>query len=241
MAWQPTDASIPSATLKSAEIDSREGRYEDALAKFLWFHEASRAEIGMGGVRLSFALSSWMGLATRYRPALVEFIQLRDALESRCRANGGDFDSFHDVAALNRCLDDDRRTINLFLEIAKAAPDSAATLYHVVEECLVVEGMYRECAPFLEWKHRLNAKISGYQRSLEFEEATHLPTSPLRGFARDQFQKDMTRLIALLAVNDRGAEAKIVRDRCLLVLDDAPLRAALDDAVLGYFPKPYRF
>ncbi|MFO7901017.1 MAG: hypothetical protein ACQESR_22360 [Planctomycetota bacterium] len=164
MGWKPEPGSKPSVVLDSAVDDSHADRYDDALQNFLWFHQASRSETGMGGVRLSFALGYWMDLAEHYPPALGAFIKLRDDLEQRCRDNHGDFESFHDVSAFNGYLGNDRRTIDLFMEIASEYPENAKRLYHVAERFLVADGMYQQCAPFLNWEQRIDTSISAASR-----------------------------------------------------------------------------
>lgn len=39
MKWAPPDVPNPSEILQSAIVDTRGRSYEQALAKFLWFHE----------------------------------------------------------------------------------------------------------------------------------------------------------------------------------------------------------
>lgn len=111
MTWTAQPGEKPSNVLRSAVDDTQAERYEDALQKFLWFHEASRSERGMGGVRLSFVLGYWLDLATKFPPALDAFADVRNELEQRCRDNHGDFETFHDASAFNRYLGDNRRTV----------------------------------------------------------------------------------------------------------------------------------
>ena len=191
----------------------------------------------MGGVRLSFALGEWMDLAERYPPALDAFIKLRDDLEQRCRDNHGDFESFHDVSAFNRYLGEGRRTIDLFMEIAAEYPDNAKRIYHVAEELLVADGMYQQCAPFLEWEQRIDTSISLYKVDLKHEESwNHMDTAPPR-FARKHFVTESATLIALLSLNGRQHEAERVRDRCLAVLDDAAFRETVETRIDWTLPR----
>ncbi len=236
MVWKPQPDAKPSSVLQSAVDDTREHRFEDALQKFLWFHEASRSERGMGGVRLSFALGYWMDLASQYPPALNAFTNLREQLEQRCRDNHGDFESFHDASSLNGYLDDNRRTIDLFMEIASDYPENAKHLYHVAERILVADGMYQQCAPFLDWEKSIDTSISAYEIGLKHEESwKDSRTSPPR-FARRHFEAESATLVALLSLNGRDGEAERVRDRCLTVLDDSAFRDTLDLALTGHFP-----
>ena len=117
--WTPPDDLNPSEILHSAVADTRSGIHEVALAKFLWFHHnALRYEQAFGGVRLSYALSSWLDLAKSYPPAREAFINTRDDTEAAFRADMSDFDLFHDATSLNRELGEASRTADLFGEVA---------------------------------------------------------------------------------------------------------------------------
>lgn len=236
MAWKPEPGEKPSDVLERAVDDSQAERYDEALQKFLWFHEASRSETEMGGVRLSFALGYWIDLAEHYPPALEAFIRLRDELEQRCRDNHGDFESFHDVSAFNRYLGDGRRTIDLFREIAADDPDNARGIYHIAEKLLVANGMYQQCAPFLEWEQRVNTSISAYRIGLKHEESWESSDVSPPKFARRNFETSSATIVALLSLNGRRDEAEQVRDRVLDVLDDPAMRSTLELAVTGHFP-----
>jgi hypothetical protein len=236
MGWKPEPGAKPSEVLDSAVNDLHADRYDESLQKFLWFHEASRSETGMGRVRLSFALGYWMDLAEQYPPALKAFIKLRDQLEQKCRDNHGDFESFHDVSAFNRYLSDNRRTIDLFMDIAAEYPDNAKLIYHVAERLLVAEGMYQQCAPFLDWEQRIDTFISAYTIGLKHEESwEEWDVSPPK-FARQNFETSSATIVALLSLNGRRDEAEQVRDRVLEVLDDAAIRGTLELAMSGQFP-----
>jgi hypothetical protein len=69
--WKPVANPVPDKILNEAQEDAAAGRYEDALAKHVWFHEnALTYAPAMYGVRLSFALSYWAALGAMYPPAL---------------------------------------------------------------------------------------------------------------------------------------------------------------------------
>ena len=68
--WTPPSNPNPDKILREAQDDARAGRYPDALAKHVWFHEnALTYAPAMYGVRLSFALSYWVNLGNLYPPA----------------------------------------------------------------------------------------------------------------------------------------------------------------------------
>jgi hypothetical protein len=118
--WQPPDNPDPDKILSEAVADGSNGRPGIALQKFLWFHaHATRYNRGLYGVRLSFALSYWLDLASRFEPAFRAFIRTRDETESKFLENSTNFELFHDIAALNRRLDEGKkRTANIFQWVA---------------------------------------------------------------------------------------------------------------------------
>jgi hypothetical protein len=128
MTLKPQPNQSCSEVLHAADDDRRHRRYVESLEKFEWFFEHSRNERGMGGVRLSFALSYWLELASEYPPAMSAFISLRDRTEVHCHASSGDFMAFHELSALNRRLNADARTIEVFLNIAKKDRNAAARI-----------------------------------------------------------------------------------------------------------------
>src|SRR5687768_17293473 len=92
---QPLIAQVGNADLQEIRRLTSEGKYEEALNKHLWFHEESKSSIGMGGVRLSFALSHWMELGEAYPPALAALKAIRDANEAKLLEGAGGFREFH--------------------------------------------------------------------------------------------------------------------------------------------------
>ncbi len=91
------------------------GRYADALAKQVWFHEnALKYSPAMYGVRLSFALSYWLNSPTSTRRALTKLRAVRDDAATRVRSGVGPRDAFIDFAAINRELKEEGQTGTCF-------------------------------------------------------------------------------------------------------------------------------
>jgi hypothetical protein len=77
--WAPPANPDPHKILDEAQDDARAGRYADALAKHVWFHEnALKYEPSLAGVRLSFALGYWVAFGNSYPPALQKLKSIRD-------------------------------------------------------------------------------------------------------------------------------------------------------------------
>jgi hypothetical protein len=226
-----------SAILHGAVFDAHAGRYEEALAKHLWFHRSAiRFEPAFGSVRLSFAVAYWWNLASFYPPAREAFIQTRDETEQRFRKTPSDFALFQDVAAMNDRMGDGIRTAMLFETIADIEPDHAPRLYRVAEPYLIAAGRYHACAPFLETKRRMEQSTRFYDILRQHEESRpkgkhHIPKS-----ARSHYVCDVATLVALLALNDRADEARSAYVDALKILDDDDFRMIMDAALSGHLP-----
>jgi hypothetical protein len=78
--WQPEGEADPNQILNQARADALAGRYEEALAKYLWFHHhALEIRPSLAGVRLSYALQEWRRLGEFYPPAWEALETVRDA------------------------------------------------------------------------------------------------------------------------------------------------------------------
>lgn len=238
MPWTPPDAPDPDAILDSANTDTRDGSYADALAKFLWFHHnALRYEPALRGVRLSFALSYWLRLADAYPPARTAFLRTRDEAEAAVAADPTDFDRFRDLAAMNRSLGDHRRTADVFGRVARENRAAAESHYRVAERSLVATGRYEECGPFLDPPRRLGRARQDYEEMTAFEDGMPPGEHQPPKLARTFYVRDVATLVGLLVLNGRAEEAGRVRDESLSVVDDEAFRSVLYAALTGHLPE----
>ena len=210
-----------------ALIESR--RFEEALEKHLWFHEASRESPGMGGVRLSYALYSWLHLAEEYSPAMDSLLQLRDGYEKALLKGGGTFKEFHDLSAINQCLDEQDATYSIFMHIHERYPEQANSYYHVVEDIVVDKKMYDICAAYItdpmkkykhiEKLHKLNKKFSKKHSDSNDEE--------FERYTEDTYIKGVCQLIEVMAALGEDDIAKNIQAAALTYLDNAKISRAI--------------
>ena len=213
------------------EIDTliESGEFDKALEKHLWFHEASRKSPGMGGVRLSFALESWVDLAKQYSPAMDSLIQLRDGYKDALLKGNGTFDNFHDLFAINQYLENDDDTYSVFMNLHENHPEQAKSYYHVAEDIVVDKKRYDICAAYIadpmkkykhiEKLHKLNREFSRKQsgpRDEEFEQYTE-----------ESYTRGVCQLIEVLSALGKTDVAKEVQMTALKYADNETIRGAI--------------
>jgi hypothetical protein len=222
----------PQSVLEEARDLADQGRYEEALQKYLWFHEnALQYDPALSGVRLSFALGYWAELGEVYPKARAALAAVRDRDEQALRAGARSFDRFHDVTAINEHLKERPKTVELFKALRAADPEFAADCYPVAEPDLAAQGEYRLCAAYIPDPL---ARLSRIEERREMELQFAAEDGPeFREFADRAFAEETCRVIAILVGAGRKPEAETVRDRALAVRDDRPFREALDRALGG--------
>ena len=121
----------------------RQRHYQEALDRFLWFDEhALEHDPGMSGVRLSFALSYWKDLGDVYPPAKQAMVDMRDRKTRQFGEGRGNAALFSDVAALNRTLNENAKTVRLFREIGKTNAALAAQCWWFARDAVFLEKQY---------------------------------------------------------------------------------------------------
>ena len=245
-AWTPPADPDPQKILQEADADVQAKRYEDALAKYVWFNEhALEYQPSLTGVRLSFALMSWLKLGEVYPPALVKLREVRDAAKDRVTPQEGRriaFEDFQEFVSINKYLGDEKQTVEAFRAIDAADPDEAPRLFALAEPALIRAKDYELCGKYIDADESLERILDSYKM------ADKLASNPKIGerykkYANKKFLNDATTLVALLVVNDRTAEAEEVMHELKKVDGDskfhAKLTAELETAIQGVVPKPW--
>jgi hypothetical protein len=128
----------PGARLTNGQKAACEGRFEDALREYVWFHDHAIAHNrSYYGVRLSFALGYWMELATSYPAAKTKLEEIRDQKAFVLGSGNGDFELFHDVVSINKCLGAEQKTYDLFLKVIRQSPELALSCADIALEAII--------------------------------------------------------------------------------------------------------
>ncbi len=117
----------PGDILRRGRAHASEGRHEEALSDYLWFHKhALEHERAYYGVRLSFALAYWKELSDVYPPAAAAMMTVRDETAAALlHAEGNTRTLFDEVAAIDRELGRSHDTYELFLSLMMKDTDRA--------------------------------------------------------------------------------------------------------------------
>jgi hypothetical protein len=140
----------PGTILSRGRAAALEGRHEQALRDFLWFHkQALKYDGAYYGVRLSFALGYWMELGKVYAPALKALKSVKKQGEATLALGKGDRALFHEVMSINRELGRTKDTYKLFLALTKKHPDRAKGYADLAIEPMVEVGDFKLASAYL--------------------------------------------------------------------------------------------
>jgi hypothetical protein len=141
----------PGDILQRGRTNASEGRHEQALADYLWFHKnALKHKRAYYGVRLSFALGYWKELSDVYPPAAAAMKAVRDETAAALLKAGGNTRTlFHDVVAIDHELGRSPETYRLFLSLMKKNPDQAKKCADLALPSIIEAGDYQLAKKFL--------------------------------------------------------------------------------------------
>jgi len=212
---------------------ARQGRYEEALQRQLWYHNhALQYQPSLSGLRLTFALSQWTELARRYPKAKEALLEIRDRGANEFAQGGGYFELFMEVAAINRELGEQEATLALLKSIQARDPKLARQCYFVAEELLIEKGEYALCASFIkDFQERFERNRSTRERTLaNLDRFPETNRAPLQESADRSFISSSRILIEILIGIGRKIEAESIRDQAISVLNVPEFLTAVEDA-----------
>lgn len=236
--WKPTDPINASKILNEARQDRTERRYGQALQKHIWFHQnALKYNIGMGGVRLSYALSDWLELAKVYPPALDAM--KAEAIDAEQRVLAGDIsriDLFHDVVSINQTLNQDEKSVELFKQIAATEPQDAKIMLIFVTPQLIAAKEYELMRRFTDPRESIRMTFLSYDSLNSFMEENGNSAIKKYDSAEEHLKQSAANLVALLSVLGETDLASEIRDSALRKSSSEKLNSALTAAMDGVFP-----
>jgi len=230
------DKQDPTKVLNEAQSLARQGKYEEALQKHIWYHDnALIYDPAQYGVRLSFALGAWKELGEKYPKAKQALIDIRDRDAKSLREGRGTFQLFNDVESINDELQQKTATVDLFKSLHEKQPKLAKECYKVAEETLVAQREYALCMNYL------GDPIEKFEESRRYREEMikeRPDFKPAQWHAEKEFVRRTSRLVEILAGAGRRKDAEDIRERALKVRDDKNIRDSLDAALKTGEKKP---
>lgn len=250
--WTPPDSPDPEEIRRGADEDALAGRFELASEKYSWYFEnALEYEPALAGVRVSFALMAWKGLANRYSPALEEMKRAQDRAEVRVknpREDPAESDdavtvrrlyAFQDAVVLNNALDANDRTVRLFKWLAEENANFAHLVYGIAQDALVEAGEYALCESYLTGGNSFEGILDDFRLQLEYveqfnaREGNSVDVDPYYMI----FARRSAYIVAILVNRDRLPEAKTIADKAMQELEDETHKEQIEDALKGDPPE----
>jgi hypothetical protein len=140
--WSPPenpDKNDAQSVIREAFADTRAGRYEESLAKHLWYrNHALEIDRALVGSRLAPALIDWYELAKAYPPAMVKLRETRDdAIQQVIGGKKYAVQAFQDFSSINEHLEEESQTVDVFVRLDKDSPELAGKTYAFAQEPLI--------------------------------------------------------------------------------------------------------
>jgi hypothetical protein len=235
MASPPKDFGPAGNILQEAQALTRAGKYEEALAKHVYYHEnAFKMQPSQVGVRLSFALMYWAELGQAYAPAKAAMIEVRNNAGNTLVSGKGTPELFQDFVALNDATGDDKSAF-VFKILAEKQPELAKKAFiHGIDE-FVKKQEYALCSQYMpdatkefDFCMQIRKMDSDLANSGRFGDDA---STRLFFDSKSRFIAKCCQLIEILAGSGRGAEAEEIKKKLLAINDDVATRREIDSAM----------
>lgn len=220
--------------LHAARLLTLEGRHEEALSEFQWFHaHALEEDRSLRAVRLSFALGGWMELARVYPPARVALEAQRDRHVAALLDGGGGKTAFVDLASINERLGCPAQTYGVFLELLARDPDTAQACSRRAMDAIIAagdfalagrylpepEGLVRAASQDLNW-HIANRRARPFTAAPRIKAHIH------------NYAQDVKQILAVLEGCGRHQEARRIGKLAAELIPATTIRRAVRAALL---------
>lgn len=215
--------------LNSARQVTIEGRYEEALNEFVWFHDhALEEEPALYGVRLSFALMYWMELAEAYPRAKQVLEEIRDRKTNALIHGEGSRETFHDVEAINEALGCTAHTYSLFVQLASSNSGLAESCSKLALPAIVCEGDFALAARYLpEPENRIMELGQSLNEDIEDLKQLPHPHAQLRDVHIKIYASQVQIIVSIVAGVGHSQDASRLRSLATKLVKSASVRKAI--------------
>jgi len=241
--WDPPANPDPQNILGEAREDVRAKNYKTALDKHIWFHNnALKISKSLYGVRLSFALSDWFELAKNYAPAMTALKNTRDLACENAKKNISIYANYKDCTSINRKLNEDYISVNVFKWLDKHHSVWAKDIYNTAKKYLILSKEYSLCGKYLKPRAAYDKNVRNYHRNIDsfnseaYKGFDAKSLARFRNYAHEGFLEESAIIIALLVHNDKAKEAKLFYEEAITESFPPNSKVILDNALKGNFP-----
>ena len=199
--------------LNSARLAAFEGRHEEALSEYLWFHgHALEQEPSQYGVRLSFALAYWVELGEAYPKAKRILREIRDKKTTSLLRGEGNREIFHDVESINRAMGCSSQTYLLFVQLVSCNPVLAESCSRIALPAIVEAGDYHLAARYLSEPENRIEKLCEFLNQ-DIEKLKQFPRSraPMRKAHIHVYVSQVQLIVSVLAGLGHSEDADRLR------------------------------
>lgn len=222
----------PQQVLQDANRLTQAGKYEEALQKYIWFHDhALEYDPALYGVRLSFALTYWVQLAEKYPQAKTALLEIRDKKTQLLVQGQGNRELFHDVTAINECLGEDQKTLTLFRILDEKQLDLATNCWIIAKDVVLKHQDFNLAKKYVTDARSDFKKIKQmYDWNVQMQTDERFNTPKFKSYVKDKFCKHTCQLIDILVVSGDLQTADEIQKEAMSVLPDARLKQAVESA-----------
>jgi hypothetical protein len=235
-----SDPGDPEKVLARARKYYEQGNYEKALQDHIWFHDnALKYKPSLYGVRLTFALLDWIELGKKYPKAHNELIDIRNRKAEQIKNKRGTLELFHDVKSINTYLNENKKTVDLYKEIAVCDFDLAKQCYSLAKDDLIAYQEFELCNRMMEapmfiirdMRKLLDQNIAIY-KTRQWADDAHLDWTI-------QYYLEETEFTLIVLVNNgRFVEADRFLAQAAKDIDIARIKSGLAELKNKYMAKP---
>jgi len=229
--------SDPDKVFDEALQAHKDGKYEEALRKHIWFHQyALDYQLSLSGVRLSYALSDWRCLGTKYPDALVALEYFVDKAEDEIKDGGDIYSIFHDFESINEVLGNEERTIALFEWLDRNDGRLAEKVSNLARQALIDAEKYTLVGKYLDSERELDMQLMQLDVVSNFD-VPGAKDGEMEAYAYETFSEEIQTMVAILAKNGRLDEIERVSRKVEEKWNNEDFRAQLELARRGVFPE----
>jgi tetratricopeptide (TPR) repeat protein len=220
--------------LHAAYLMAGEGRHQDALDEYVWFHQHALAEDpSLIGVRLSYGLFYWMALAQVYPPASAALAAQRDRHAAALLDGSGNRQAFDDLAAIDARLGDAARTYAVFRDLLARDPDLAQACSGRAMDAIIDAGDFALAGRFLpDPEASVRRAGAGLNRDVANRRVRAFTAAPWIKSDILNYAKDVKRIATVLDGCGRQEEARRITKLAADLIPATTIRRAVRAALL---------